>query len=97
MPIPAYADKFKAQLSMGEIELIEALTRDEMARYGYEPMIAADRPVPPELWAEAAQRSAAGREAAWRELERADMRDFVLRRHRADSLDAVRRRLTEVA
>jgi hypothetical protein len=42
-------------------------------------------------------RSQAAREAAWHDLERANFRDYVLRRARADYLAQVRARLEQGA
>ncbi|AJY30841.1 sulfotransferase domain protein [Burkholderia thailandensis 34] len=92
-PIAANADKFKQQLSITEIATIETLTHEYMQRYGYQRMT--DASAPPDAFAAAAarRRSDARRRHAWRELEQSNFRDFVLRRHRADYLEAVRVRL----
>jgi len=92
-PIAANIDKFHQQLSMDEIALIETLARDDMARYGYAPLTAADAHIETSAWKAAHVHSEAGRQAAWRALEADNYRDFVLRRHRADFLASVRERL----
>jgi hypothetical protein len=89
-PIAANVDKFKKQLSMEEIEIIETLTKDYMALYGYEPMTAAAAKIDESVIRAAQVRSQAGRQAAWRELEQNNFRDFVLRRYRADYLAKLR-------
>lgn len=92
-PIAANADKFKQQLSMAEIETIETLAADLMREYGYEFMTPAGAPLTEADLAAARQRSDNGRQLAWRELERANFRDYLLRRVRADYLAGVRQRL----
>ena len=96
-PIPANIDKFKTQLSIEEIEVIETLTQDYMRRYGYEFMTPAKAVLPNERAIEAAKaRSEALRQAAWVALEQNNYRDFVLRRFRADCLSKVRRNVEQV-
>ena len=92
-PVTANIDKFHQQLSLDEITLIETLARDDMARYGYAPLTAADAHIETDALETARTRSEAGRQAAWRALEADNYRDFVLRRHRADFLASVRERL----
>ena len=93
-PIPANRDKFKSQLSVDEIEIIETVAKEHMRSYGYEFMTDANAPVPDEaVLASRAQRSAVGRAQAWSQLSSTNYRDFVLRRVRADHLAAVRERL----
>jgi hypothetical protein len=92
-PILANKDKFKQQLTSGEIETIETLTRDYMVRYGYEFMTAANATITGPMLRQAKERSDAGRLRAWQELERRNHRDFVLRRFRANYLESVRHRL----
>lgn len=86
-PIPANKDKFKSQLSAGEIEIIETLAADAMRHYGYEFMTGARAALPNP--AVCAQRSAQGRQQAWDRLERDNFRDHALRRFRADYLARV--------
>lgn len=92
-PIAAHADKFKQQLSMDDINVIETLCGSYMERYGYERMGAGGADTGPAALAEAKRRSDAGRIRAWGELEDSNFRDFMLRRCRADYLDLVRQRL----
>ncbi|WP_296224735.1 sulfotransferase family protein [Ralstonia sp. UBA689] len=93
-PIAANIDKFRQQLSMEEIVLIETLTKDEMARYGYERMTDASA-LPDTIALEAARaRSDAARQEAWRALEQSNFRDYVLRKHRANYLADLRAQLT---
>lgn len=96
-PIVANVDKFKKQLSMEEIEIIETLAQDYMALYGYEPMTAAAARVDENAVKVALAHSRAGRHAAWRDLEQNNYRDFVLRRFRADYLAKVRAGLEQGA
>ncbi len=89
-PIVANVDKFKKQLSMDEIEVVETLARDYMEIYGYELMTNACATVDEGMIKAARERSEAGRQAAWRELENNNYRDYILRRFRADYLARVR-------
>ncbi|CAJ0703812.1 sulfotransferase family protein [Ralstonia holmesii] len=92
-PITANIDKFHQQLSMDEITIIETLARDDMTRYGYAPLTAANAHIETRELEAARMRSEADRQTAWRALEADNYRDFVLRRHRADFLSSVRERL----
>lgn len=94
-PIAANADKFKQQLTMDEIRIIETLTKEYMVRYGYQLMSDADSPIAPAPQADARERSEIGKQNAWREMEDANFRDFTLRRYRADYLAKVRSRLEQ--
>ncbi|WP_088345418.1 MULTISPECIES: sulfotransferase [Rhodomicrobium] len=86
-PIPANIDKYKSQLSMDEIEIIETLAQDHMRHYGYDFMTPAMAAVPvTEHLAACARRSLEGREHAWRQLAQTNYRDYVLRRIRANYL-----------
>lgn len=97
-PIPANTDKFKSQLSMDDIEMIETITQDFMKKYGYEFMTPAAAKLPDENDLRAARaRSEANRQRAWSELEQNNHRDFVLRRFRADYLARVRNALEQSA
>jgi hypothetical protein len=96
-PIPANADKFKQQLSLDDIRVIETLTRDYMRTYGYELMTAADAVIADASFEVARARSDRARQAAWSELEQANFRDYVLRKARADYLAQVRARLEQSA
>ncbi len=92
-PIAANADKFKHQLSTEDIRVIETLTQDEMRRYGYELMTAADATIAEAAFEAARTRSAGVKQTAWHDLEQANFRDFILRKMRADYLAQVRARL----
>lgn len=94
-PIAANIDKFKQQLSLSEIEIIETLARDDMARYGYERMTDANAVIDTAARQAAREHSEAARQAAWRELEQGNFRDYVLRKHRANYLAALRERLMD--
>jgi hypothetical protein len=92
-PIVANIDKFKQQLNIGEINVIETLTGDYMDRYGYTRLTQGDADLSPAARAQAVIRSDANRERAWRDLENDNFRDYVLRRCRADYLAQLRARL----
>ncbi|MET3133128.1 hypothetical protein AAKU55_003410 [Oxalobacteraceae bacterium GrIS 1.11] len=94
-PIVANVDKFKQQLSMAEIEIIETQAKDFMLRYNYELMTAAQADLADAVMPAARLRSDAGKQDAWRELEKNHFRDYVLRRFRADYLAKVRSRLEQ--
>lgn len=96
-PIVANADKFKKQLSMEEIEIIETLAKEYMSLYGYELMTKAQAMLTEDACKLAQERSDAGRQRAWRELEQHNFRDYTLRRFRADYLAKVRSRLEQSA
>jgi hypothetical protein len=86
-PIMANRDKFRAQLSEQEIELIETVTADHMRHYGYEFMTpaAAVTPDTPAL-AICTKRSVQARDKAWTQLARDNYRDYGVRRLRANYL-----------
>jgi sulfotransferase family protein len=88
-PIAANKDKFRAQLSMAEIEIIETLAQDHMRHYGYEFMTSANSPVliTSQSTACARRRSDERREKAWRKLAENNSRDFILRQQRANYLN----------
>lgn len=89
-PIVANVDKFKKQLSMEEIEVIETLAKEYMHVYGYELMTKAGAMIDEHTIKAARERSDAGRQNAWRDLANNNYRDFILRRFRADYLARVR-------
>ncbi|NVD69986.1 sulfotransferase [Duganella sp. BJB1802] len=93
-PIAANIDKFKQQLTLDEINVIETLTGDYMDRYGYTRLAAGDAQLTPARREQAAAKSVSGREQAWRDLEQSNFRDYALRRSRADYLARLRARLT---
>lgn len=92
-PILANREKFKAQLSMADIEVIETLARDAMQRYGYEFMTPAAAHIDEASIAAARERSAQARAQAWQDMKAENYRDFILRRVRADYLANLRVRL----
>ncbi|QCP51489.1 sulfotransferase [Trinickia violacea] len=96
-PIAANVDKYKHQLSLDEIAIIETLTADYMRYYGYEPMTDASAKIGASALDAARRRSEAGRAEAWRTLEQANFRDFALRRHRSEYLANVRARMEQFA
>ncbi len=94
-PVAANASKFKQQLSLDQITLIETLTEPYMRRYGYELMTAADHRLDGEQEDNARRHSEMARLQAWSSMEQDNFRDFALRRHRADYLARVRLRLEQ--
>lgn len=93
-PIAANRDKFKAQLTPQEIEIIETLALDHMQHYGYERMTQAQAQLPDaETLAECRRRSDARRAEAWEQLRTTAPSDYAARRVRADYLERVRQRL----
>lgn len=95
-PIAMNADKFKQQLTMDEIRIIETLTQEFMHRYGYPLMTDADSPNTSGAQNAAKERSEVGRKKAWREMEDGNFRDYILRQYRADYLATVRSRLEQI-
>lgn len=89
-PIAANVDKFKSQLTIEEIETIETLAQEYMALYGYERMTGAQAEIADSTFIEAQARSETGKQMAWRELEKNNFRDYILRRFRAEYLVKVR-------
>jgi hypothetical protein len=89
-PIAANKDKFRAQLNMEAIEIIETLAQDHMRHYGYEFMTSANSPVliTSQSTACARLRSDEGREQAWRQLAETNHRDFILRQQRVNYLSS---------
>ncbi|MGH8808278.1 MAG: sulfotransferase family protein [Noviherbaspirillum sp.] len=94
-PIVANADKFKKQLSMEEIEIIETLAQEYMHLYGYEMITNAQATITENAFKTARERSEAGKQVAWNELEKNNFRDYILRRFRADYLGKVRSSLEQ--
>lgn len=92
-PVMANKDKFKQQLSMQEIEVIESLTKEFMQLYGYEMMTDASLVLSPEVLAAAKDKSSKGRVEAWDTLKHDNYKDYVLRRFRADYLASLNQRL----
>lgn len=92
-PILANKEKFKSQLSMDDIEVIETLAKLPMQRYGYEFMTDATAKISNERIEAARARSKEERERAWSNMHGENYRDFILRRFRADYLSNLRERL----
>ncbi|MDE2430194.1 MAG: sulfotransferase [Burkholderiales bacterium] len=92
-PVMANKDKFKQQLSMQEIEIIESLTKDYMQLYGYEMMTEANWKATDTLLLQAREKSAKLRAEAWATLKENNYKDYILRRFRADYLASVAQRL----
>jgi hypothetical protein len=95
-PIPANIDKYKAQLSIEEITVIETLTARQMRRYGYEFATHASVEIDPSAFDAARRLSDERKHEAWRTLEATNFRDYVLRRQRAEYLAAVRARMEDL-
>ncbi|MES2935705.1 MAG: sulfotransferase, partial [Pseudomonadota bacterium] len=93
-PIAANKDKFKTQLSLAEIELIETINRDHMEHYGYELMTDASAALPDNATLINCKRlSEIGRQNAWAMMEKNNYQDLILRRYRANYLARVRSNL----
>lgn len=92
-PIPANIDKYKAQLSLDEIAIVETLTARHMRRYGYELATDAAVEIDPSAFDAARRLSDERKHEAWRTLEATNFRDYVLRRQRAEYLATVRARM----
>jgi len=92
-PIPANIDKFKQQLSMEEIEIIETLAGDHMQHYGYETMTSGSAKVNRRVIEAARERSQQRKPQAWNDLKVKDSRDYQLRMFRADYINMVKCRL----
>lgn len=92
-PIPANVDKFKKNLTMEEIEVIETLTGGFMDRYGYEKMTPGGAKITPSVIKSAKKRSEENKKGAWAALEKENYQDFVLRKFRADYINSVKERL----
>ena len=92
-PVMANKDKFKQQLSLDEIEVIETLTKEMMQLYGYELMTSANADIPNQSLIQARENSIAARAHAWESLRVNNFKDYVLRRFRADYLAGLNNRL----
>jgi len=94
-PIVANVDKFKKQLSMEEIEIIETMASDYMEIYGYERMTSTCAVIADAGFVSARERSEARKHSAWAQLETDNFRDYILRRFRADYLSRLRTSLEQ--
>ncbi|MDD9941447.1 MAG: sulfotransferase [Myxococcales bacterium] len=92
-PVAANVDKFKKELSMEEIEVIESVAGELMDYYGYERITRGTVSITAERQRTAQDRSAAEKLAAWERLRAADRRDWEFRRLRNDFLAMTRHRL----
>ena len=92
-PVMGNKDKFKQQLSLTEIEVIETLTKEMMHLYGYELMTKANANIPNQGLVQARENSAVARAKAWESLHANNFRDYILRRFRADYLAGLNDRL----
>ncbi|MFZ6845268.1 sulfotransferase family protein [Undibacterium sp. RuTC16W] len=92
-PVMTNIDKFKQQLEIGEIEIIETLAKDLMKLYGYELMTEANADISDATIIQARENSATAKKKAWEALRTNDYKDYVLRRFRADYLAGLSQRL----
>jgi hypothetical protein len=95
-PVMANKDKFKQQLSLAEIEVIETLTKEMMQLYGYELMTAANADIPNQSLIQARESSTVARAKAWEALRVNNFKDYILRRFRADYLAGLNERLPQL-
>lgn len=95
-PVMANKDKFKQQLSLAEIEVIETLTKEMMVLYGYELMTAANADIPNQSLIHARENSTLARTKAWESLRVNNFKDYILRRFRADYLAGLNDRLPQL-
>ena len=93
-PIPAYIDKFKQNLSLEEIEIIETVTKDYMDAYGYERMTSADIKITHAMIEIARERSHVNRDKTWMDLKALDPQDYQLRQFRACYINMIKQQLT---
>lgn len=95
-PVMANKDKFRQQLSLTEIELIETLTKEMMVIYGYELMTAANADIPNQCLIQARENSSVARLKTWESLRANNFKDYILRRFRADYLAGLNERLPQL-
>lgn len=95
-PVMANKDKFKQQLSLAEIEVIETLTKEMMVLYGYELMTAANADIPNQYLIQARENSSLARAKTWETLRVNNFKDYILRRFRADYLAGLNDRLPQL-
>ncbi|MCU6434887.1 sulfotransferase [Undibacterium sp. Jales W-56] len=94
-PVMANIDKFKQQLTIDEIKIIETLTKDFMKLYGYELMTDANLDISNHSWMQARENSAKAKDQAWNTLKNDNYKDYVLRRFRVDYLSGLSNRLPD--
>lgn len=91
-PIVGNIDKFKKDLSLAEIELIESFAKEHMAFYGYDCMTPANSAVTDADTLASSTRSDLNRQAAWQQLEQDNYRDYLLRKFRHDYIHGIETR-----
>jgi hypothetical protein len=94
-PIPAYIDKFKASMTMEEIETIETLAGNHMDYYGYEKMTPAKAQLKEEMLETAKQQSEIKKKQAWTNLQADAPQDYQLRKFRTAYLTMLQERLLQ--
>ncbi len=93
-PLPGNIDKFKKDLSMDEIQLIETLTADHMAYYGYERMSTANSNAPTvDDIRTATLKSEKNKNKAWKKLKQENYKDYYLRQFRHEYIHQLETRL----
>ena len=96
-PIPANVNKFKQDLSLEDIRLIETLSADHMSYYGYERMTKGSTLVTASMIKTAEQQRDHKKKTAWEAMKVNDPQDYQLRKFRADYLAMLRHNLTQAA
>ncbi len=94
-PITAYIDKFKRDLTIEEIEIIETLTAKYMEEYGYKFMTKASAKITEEMIQNAKESTKIKKQQAWMDLKQKDSRDYMLRKFRSDYINMVKERLLQ--
>lgn len=92
-PILLNSEKYRKNLSMDEIEIIETLAGDHMDLFGYERMTEANAKITPEMESTAIKNDQQKRKSAWSELKVSKPRDYILRRYRIDTITMIEDRL----
>jgi len=92
-PIVGNIDKFKKDLSMAEIELIESLAKEHMDFYGYDCMTSATTRVSSADIENSIKCSEKNKKQAWQQLEKENYRDYLLRKFRADYISGLELKL----
>lgn len=93
-PIAANVDKFKKDLSLEDIQLIETLTSQHMEYYGYERMTQGTTLVTDTMVAAAKLQSEQHKRQAWQTLKSESPCDYQLRKFRADYLTMLHQKLS---
>ena len=92
-PILMNSEKYRKNLTMEEIEIIETLARDHMDFFGYQRMTEAKANITREMESAAMENDRKNRQDAWRELKLSKPRDYILRRYRIDTITMIEERL----